>query len=86
MKKETANGYMRNSHNDLNESGNQIKGARNVNIAHMDAKVLLEMWMASFVALLLLVFFGFAFLEFQVVNTNQTLNQIQIELAKLKNS
>ena len=76
------NDYMRNSHNDLNESGNMVKSARNVNIAHMDAKVLIEMWMASFVALLLLIFLGFAFLEFQVINTNQNLNQIKIEIAK----
>lgn len=58
---------MRNSHNVLNESGNQmLPNKSNVQIAHMDAKPLLLMVITMFFMLLLIGLLGFFVLQNQI--------------------
>ena len=79
MKKE--NRYMRNSHNNVNESGTQVQPNRsNVQIAHMDAKPLLMMVMIFFFMLLFLGLGGFFILQSQVQDLN--LKLVKMESSK----
>lgn len=76
MKKE--NRYTRNSHNVLNESGNQmLPNKSNVQIAHMEAKPLLIMVMIFFFMLLIMGLFGFFMVQNQIHDLDLKLEQVK---------
>ena len=61
----------RNSHNNLNESGNLIKGSKEVNIMHMDAKP----FMIAFVTWGIAMFLFFTFIISIMFYTIHVMNQ-----------
>nr|DAP67477.1 MAG TPA: hypothetical protein [Caudoviricetes sp.] len=67
---------------DTNSScGNaQIKNSRNVNIVHMDAKVLVYTWLISFLTVLFLECAGFLILDGRIDSNSEKINAIAVGL------
>lgn len=67
---------------DTNSScGNaQIKNSRNVNIVHMDAKVLVYTWLISFLTVLFLACAGFLILDGRIDSNSEKINAIAVGL------
>lgn len=67
---------------DTNSScGNaQIKNSRNVNIVHMDAKVLVYTWLISFLTVLFLACAGFLILDGRIDSNSEKINAITVRL------
>lgn len=67
---------------DTNSScGNaQTKNSRNVNIVHMDAKVLVYTWLISFLTVLFLACAGFLILDSRIDSNAEKINAIAVGL------
>lgn len=78
----TSKHYSKDTNSDTNSScGNaQIKNSRNVNIVHMDAKVLVYTWLISFLAVLLLACAGFLILDGRIDSNSEKINAIAVGL------
>lgn len=64
-----------------NSCGNaQIKNSRNVNIVHMDAKVLVYTWLISFLTVLFLACAGFLILDGRIDSNSEKINAIAVGL------
>lgn len=61
---------------DTNSScGNaQVKNSRNVNIVHMDAKVLVYTWLISFLTVLFLACAGYLILDGKIYSNSEKIN------------
>lgn len=58
----------------------QIKNSRNVNIVHMDAKVLVYTWLISFLTVLFLACAGFLILDGRIDSNSEKINAIAVGL------
>lgn len=67
---------------DTNSScGNaQVKNSRNVNIVHMDAKVLVYTWLISFLTVLFLACAGYLILDGKIDSNSEKINAIAVGL------
>ena len=54
----------------------QIKNSRNVNIVHMDAKVLIYAWLISFLSVLFLACAGYCILDNKIERTDNKVNSL----------
>lgn len=54
----------------------QIKNSRNVNIVHMDAKVLIYAWLISFLSVLFLACAGYYILDNKIQRTDNKVNAL----------
>lgn len=54
----------------------QIKNSRNVNIVHMDAKVLIYAWLISFLSVLFLACAGYCILDNKIERTDNKVNAL----------
>lgn len=54
----------------------QIKNSRNVNIVHMDAKVLIYAWLISFLSVLFLACAGYYILDNKIERTDNKVNSL----------
>ena len=88
MKQNQIKKHMNNSFNQnkVIKAEGQVNGSRNVNIAHMDAKYLVQVWLFSFLALMLLLVFGYVFLQAQISSLNKELLNTKVELVKIQAS
>lgn len=67
--------------NNNSSCGNaQIKNSRNVNIVHMDAKVLVYTWLISFLTVLFLACAGFLILDGRIDSNSEKINAIAVGL------
>ena len=86
MKNQNSN--FKNSNNTNNNTDNSIKNAKNVNIAHFDAKVLVYVWLISFLSVLFLSVAGYIILDnkiqAQANNFNSFVTGLLSEKAMLK--
>lgn len=71
----------RNSHNNLNESGNLIKGSKEVNIMHMDAKPFMIAFMVWGVSMFLFFAFIVGILAFAIHSMDQKIDAVTKEVA-----
>lgn len=80
------NSKFKNSNN--TNTDNSIKNAKNVNIAHFDAKVLVYVWLISFISVLFLSVAGYIILDnkiqAQTNNFNSFVTGLLNEKAMLK--
>ena len=73
------NSHFNNSNNRTNSStnnntDNSIKNAKNVNIAHFDAKVLVYVWLISFISVLFLSVAGYTILDNKIQKQTDNFN------------
>lgn len=54
----------------------QIKNSRNINIVHMDAKVLIYAWLISFLSVLFLACAGYCILDNKIERTDNKVNSL----------
>ena len=77
------NGNKNNSgYNTNNNSDTNIKNSRNVNIVHMDAKVLVYTWFISFLTVLVLAFAGYLVLDSKIEQNKDNIAAMAISLLK----
>lgn len=83
------NSHFKNSNNRTNAStnnntntDNSIKNAKNVNIAHFDAKVLVYVWLISFISVLFLSVAGYIILDNKIQEQTNNLNSFVAGLLK----
>ncbi len=68
------NSKFKNSNNTNNNTDNSIKNAKNVNIAHFDAKVLVYVWLISFISVLFLSVAGYIILDNKIQRQTDNFN------------
>lgn len=78
MKNQNSN--FKNSNNTNNNTDNSIKNAKNVNIAHMDAKVLVYVWLISFISVLFLSAAGYIILDNKIQAQANNFNSFVVGL------
>lgn len=71
----------RNSHNNLNESGNLIKGSKEVNIMHMDAKPFMIAFITWGIAMFLFFAFVVGILAYTIHSMDQKIDAVTKEVA-----
>ena len=64
------------------ECENVIKNSKQVNIAHMDAKVLVYVWLISFISTLFLAVCGYIILDNKIENQANNFNAFVVGLTK----
>lgn len=62
------------------DTNSKIKNSRNVNIVHMDAKVLVYTWLISFLTVLFLACAGFLILDGRIDSNSEKINAIAVGL------
>lgn len=77
----TSKHYSKDTNSSCGSCGNaQIKNSRNVNIVHMDAKVLVYTWLISFLTVLFLACAGFLILDGRIDSNSEKINAIAVGL------
>ena len=67
--------------NNNSSCGNaQVKNSRNVNIVHIDAKVLVYTWLISFLTVLFLACAGYVILDGKIDSNSEKINAIAVGL------
>lgn len=74
--------FNKSNNTNTTNTDNSIKNAKNVNIAHFDAKVLVYVWLVSFISTLFLAVCGYIILDNKIQQQSNNFNAFVVGLTK----